>query len=1101
MVRNIYSLCWRICWSVARCRHAHASRSLAQIAFLFSFRADSLRRRAWPKLVGLHQRTWKDPASAAAVGKKKRSLSAPTIPPEMEHSSRGVVTRSMSSKETLSQVVEHDVNQTATVPTGALPRRPPRPEPLHHYRSTSNSSLTVHTNDNASISSSTHSVRDMVLASSLDWAQIDLDAARCTWHLLTGAQRAQRDQVQHQQRLRRVARAIRRKQRRLANLINLTLVLSYKECHANSSRVEKDNTLRYYQGYHDVACIILSTLGGCRPIRVAPGILSSSHNTLEGMAVATGLELPAAVLLQLSRSHFRDCMRANFAQLQTALRLTMLPLLAYFDPEVHAFLQQVEMEPFFALSWVITWFSHDIRDTELVKRLFDFFLVSHPLMPIYVAVAMVSHPLNRQDVLQSSEDGVDDFASVHHALSSLPRNSSMMGWKYSPGGDGYVSDDGEDDLDDDEDFDESSSVGYMDSQSSVDTEFLRQESSSAGADMVGGVEAISIVSSSVSSMLTARVPFQELIDTAIHYMDRMPPKSLICLATRYYGRTIVKDMIVRSPTSISLFEPPPAWTRASKAKSVLRVKLPRRRSDGSMLVRNRSTGSVKSADGAITTGSIYRERVDETDDDDDDNSPSESGETEFEDYLDTNVVKRLWREDRSKAMAAIAAGLSTGDDAERRRKKHRKRMMLGAAAVLVVAVVIGVMWKSRSRQSKSVESGRSGSNTLMDVGGREVVPDTCASSGSDSMVVMATSPPLSIDRSSRNMGGSTAMAEKYNTMRGGLLPVLVQPKVPPTVHQVSLPSLPRVTTELVTPEISIQAVANVPQVDVLLSVLAKMVFRETLMLGDHLQHVGTSVFAPKLKALASKSKDVVKATRHALAVKPRPGKSTIIPKVALPDLTFAISMLRDGIDRGASLVKHNMHELHQAVLQKAWQCVQELQSAVSLAASDPEYAQTLATDECLYALSTSNTHFLMLDQEFHLSHVTKAVSHTVGNVMRNLGPALHKLQAKIVLDMKGSLHRVVQSQTTKDIIRGASMADLYTLSKARSPELHSPLDTVALPERHEHAGINLAAQSFQLDSLPSIQDHSATSNEPECNEPTVPQIRFEPQRRDICEEA
>jgi hypothetical protein len=353
------------------------------------------------------------------------------------------------------------------------------------------------------------------------------------------------------------------------------------------------------------------------------------------------------------------------------------------------------------------------------------------------------------------------------------------------------------------------------------------------------------------------------------------------------------------------------------------------------------------------------------------------------------------------------------------------------------------------------------------------------------------------------MGGSTAMAEKYSTMRGGLLPVLVQPKVPPTVHQISLPSLalPRVTTELVTPEISIQTVANVPHVDVLLSLLAKMVFRETLMLGDHLQHVGTAVFAPKLKALALKSKDVVKATRHALAVKPRSGKSTVVPKVALPDLSVAISMLRDGIDRGADLVKRNAHELHQAVLQKAWHCVHELQSAVSRAASDHEYAQTLATDECLYALSTSNTHFLMLDQEFNLSHVTNAVSRTVGNVMRNLGPALHKLQTKIVLDMKGSLHRVVQSQTTKDIIRGASVADLYTLSKTRSPELKSSPDSVTVPEQQEHAGINMAVQYFPLDSLPSIEDkdRSATLSEPECDEPTIPRITFE--RLDICEEA
>merc|ERR1712216_183019 len=96
------------------------------------------------------------------------------------------------------------------------------------------------------------------------------------------------------------------------------------------------------------------------------------------------------------------------------------------------------MEPFFSLPWVITWFAHDVRDTDMVKRLFDLFLVSHPLMPIYLTVAMVLHPTNRMEILQTE----CDFTEIHHTLTHLPKNSSMVGWKYQPG-DGYVSDDEE----------------------------------------------------------------------------------------------------------------------------------------------------------------------------------------------------------------------------------------------------------------------------------------------------------------------------------------------------------------------------------------------------------------------------------------------------------------------------------------------------------------------------------------------------------------------------------------------------------------------------------------------------------------------------------
>ena len=42
----------------------------------------------------------------------------------------------------------------------------------------------------------------------------------------------------------------------------------------------------------------------------------------------------------------------------------------------------------FALSWVITWYGHVLSDYRFIVRLFDFFVSSHPLMPVYVAAAM-----------------------------------------------------------------------------------------------------------------------------------------------------------------------------------------------------------------------------------------------------------------------------------------------------------------------------------------------------------------------------------------------------------------------------------------------------------------------------------------------------------------------------------------------------------------------------------------------------------------------------------------------------------------------------------------------------------------------------------------
>ena len=501
------------------------------------------------------------------------------------------------------------------------------------------------------------------MAKSIDFSQIELDVARCTWHLLTGGQRAVLLQMEHK-RHRKVARLIRRKQRRLANLINITLVQSYKKVCPTSDAInsyginEKDNTLRYYQGYHDVACIILSTLSGSSPVRLRPS--DKWFQSMEGMAVATGLDMPAAVLLQLSQFHLRDCMRANFLQLQTCIRLTIFPLIAYFDRPVHEFLESCEMEPFFALSWVITWFSHEIRDTESVKRLFDFFLVSHPLMPIYVAVAMVCHPLNRQDILHTD----CDFAAVHQALAALPKNSSMVGWKYRPG-DGYVSDD-------EEDEDDELSVGMMDSQSSVDTDFLLHEEALQSIRGVHGVktaEAVSTVSSAVSSMNEARVPFQEILDNAVGYMERLPPRRVLDLAARYYGKEEVEAMLDAAP-GICFLQDPPEWTKSPCAKAdwVLRQQdrqqrgLGPSRNDKKLLERLNSQG-LNSVD--MLDVSVQEDRV------------------------------CIENDERCKAVAVVAAGFGSGDDLERRRRRQRRNVFLGALAMAVLAISIGLVIQNR----------------------------------------------------------------------------------------------------------------------------------------------------------------------------------------------------------------------------------------------------------------------------------------------------------------------------------------------------------------------------------------------------------------------
>lgn len=89
----------------------------------------------------------------------------------------------------------------------------------------------------------------------------------------------------------------------------------------------------------------------------------------------------------------------------------------------------------FALPWFLTWFGHSLNRYKDVVRLYDFFLASPKLMPLYVATSLVIQ--RRDEVL-----AVDcDMASIHYQLSRIPddldfeeilNRASILYEKYPP---------------------------------------------------------------------------------------------------------------------------------------------------------------------------------------------------------------------------------------------------------------------------------------------------------------------------------------------------------------------------------------------------------------------------------------------------------------------------------------------------------------------------------------------------------------------------------------------------------------------------------------------------------------------------------------------
>ncbi|XP_064364045.1 TBC1 domain family member 20-like isoform X2 [Dromaius novaehollandiae] len=191
-----------------------------------------------------------------------------------------------------------------------------------------------------------------------DYGQVLLDVARSTRRFPQGMRAEQRRVLQEQ----------------LANLI-VHVLRAHPELH-------------YYQGYHDIAVTLL---------------------------LAVGERLAAALLDKLSTHHLRDFMDPTMDSTKHVLNYLM-PLLRRESSQLHDFMLRAEVGTVFALSWLITWYGHVLTNFHHTLRLYDFFLASHPLMPVYFAAAVVLH--REAEVLACD----CDMPSVHQLLSRVPQD-------------------------------------------------------------------------------------------------------------------------------------------------------------------------------------------------------------------------------------------------------------------------------------------------------------------------------------------------------------------------------------------------------------------------------------------------------------------------------------------------------------------------------------------------------------------------------------------------------------------------------------------------------------------------------------------------------
>ncbi|GIL51611.1 hypothetical protein Vafri_7563 [Volvox africanus] len=213
----------------------------------------------------------------------------------------------------------------------------------------------------------------------------------------------------------------------------------------------------YYQGLHDVASVLLMCMPGGsasqlqmllplaplsldaadpasptsaaatqltpHPLLRAAGLCAVASTpttvpsavTFEGASVvsaaAYGELLAFALLRRLVTTHLRDATRPSLEPVVQLLGL--MPYLVHAaDPALARHMADRDLQPFFALSWFLTWWAHELDELPAAARLFDFFLASHPLMPLYLgAVAMRSQ--------RTSLLACEDMPELHSILMNL----------------------------------------------------------------------------------------------------------------------------------------------------------------------------------------------------------------------------------------------------------------------------------------------------------------------------------------------------------------------------------------------------------------------------------------------------------------------------------------------------------------------------------------------------------------------------------------------------------------------------------------------------------------------------------------------------------
>lgn len=147
----------------------------------------------------------------------------------------------------------------------------------------------------------------------------------------------------------------------------------------------------YYQGFHEICAVVM---------------------------LNTDARLALGLVTRLSNCHIRDHLAATLENAMAHCDL-IYPLLARTRPELYQFIAKSDVQPQVAISWMLTWFCHDIDDLTLVSRIYDACIATHPFYPAYIAAALIE--TKEATVLA----GQCEFTVVHKVLMAIDSETNF----------------------------------------------------------------------------------------------------------------------------------------------------------------------------------------------------------------------------------------------------------------------------------------------------------------------------------------------------------------------------------------------------------------------------------------------------------------------------------------------------------------------------------------------------------------------------------------------------------------------------------------------------------------------------------------------------